>query len=136
MKKLLFLFLIPFLAFGQTDPGFGKFRNVAVSSTDVSIKPSQCAVYGYTFINYNTTAVYVKFYNGTTANVVVGTTTPQCMIMVPPGDGTTPGIVYLAADTVSYQYFQLACSIAVVTGSADNSTAAPGTPIYIEVLYK
>lgn len=140
MKKLLALLLLlffPLLALAQQpDPGFGRFRNVAVTSTPVAIKASNSNVFGYTFINPNTTAIYVKFYNATTVNTVVGTTAPQCVIMVPPGDGTTPGIVYLAADSVSYQFFNAAVSIAVVTGRADNSTSAPGTAIYIEVLYK
>lgn len=134
--KLLSLLLVLLLPAFAQDPGFGRFRNTALTSTPVAIKTFQASVYGYTLINPNTTPVYVKFYNATVANTTVGTTVPQAVIMVPPGDATTPGIVYLAAGSVSYQFFQLACTVAVVTGRADNSTAAPGTAIYAEALYK
>lgn len=120
----------------QSDPGFGRFRNTALSSADVAIKPSAANIFGLILINVNETPVYVKFYNSNVGNTVVGTTVPQYVIMVPAGDGTTPGCVYAAPGDVSLQYFQLALSVAAVTGLSDDSTVAPDTAIYAEVLYK
>lgn len=138
MKKILFLFV--FLlgsAFSQVvDPGFAHFRNTALSSTDVAIKASSSSLFGFTIINVNTTPVYVKFYNGTTANVIVGTTVPAAIVMVPAGNGTTPGCLILAPGTVSWLFSSMASSVAAVTGIADNSTAAPSTAIYMEAQYK
>lgn len=145
MKKLLFVLLfsvmsvlLPTVASAQqVSPGYAWFRNTALSSTAVAIKTSSSNLYGYTLVNPNTVAVYVKFYNATVAGTTVGTTAPQAIIMVPPGDGTNPGVVYLSPDiSSSFQFFQVAATVACVTGRADNSTAAPSTGIYIEVLYK
>jgi hypothetical protein len=138
MKKILLLFLLTVAcAFGQqVDPGFGHYRNTALSSTDVAVKTSTANLFGFTITNVNTTPVYVKFYNGTTATVTVGTTVPVAVVMVPAGDGTTPGSVMLAPGSVSWLFANTGLVVAAVTGIADNSTAAPSTAIYIEVQYK
>ena len=139
MKKLLLLlFLLPAALFaqGQPDPGFGHYRNTAQSSTELAIKSGATAAYAFTLINVNTTPVYVKFYNGTVASVVVGTTVPVAVIAVPAGNGTTPGEAILAPGTVPWLWVNGGMCIAAVTGIADNSTAAPSTAIYVEVQYK
>lgn len=138
MKKILILFVFAVsCAFAQqSDPGFAHYRNTALSSTDVAIKASTANLYGFTLTNVNTTAVYVKFYNGTTATVVVGTTAPAAVVMVPAGDGTTPGEVLLAPGSVPWLFVNFGLTVAAVTGLADNSTAAPSTAIYIEAQYK
>lgn len=137
MKKfLLFLLLSAVGVAQQVDPGFGQYRNTALSSTDVAIKGSACNLYGFTLINVNVVPVYVKFYNGTAASVTVGTTVPVAIIEVPAGDGTTPGCVVLAPGSVSYRFVSTGLVVAAVTGLADNSTAAPSTAIYAEALYK
>ena len=140
MKKILFLlglvFVVGFASAQQTDPGFGQYRNTALSSTDVAIKTSTANLYGFTIINANTVPVYVKFYNATVANVTVGTTTPLAVVEVPAGDGTTSGSVVLSPGSISYRFFNTALTVAAVTGIADNSTTAPSTAVYIEALYK
>lgn len=141
MKKLFLLFCV--VAFGltaqaqQVDPGYARFRNTALTSTAVAIKTSASNLYGYTLLNVNTSPVYVKLYNATVAGTTVGTTVPLAVIMVPAGNGTTPGAVYLAPDSISSaQFFSTALTVAAVTGIADNSTSAPSTAVYMEALYK
>ena len=136
MKKLLLLFLfLPALAFAQSNPGFAIYRNTGQYNAPVTLSSGAKAVYGYTFINVNTTPVYLKFYNSGTSTVV-GTTQPQATIMIPAGDGTTPGAVYCAPGSVSWQYFQNALTVAAVTGIADSNNTSPATAIYVEILFK
>lgn len=118
------------------DPGTSRFRTTALTSTAQAIKASGGNVYSVTLFNPNTAPVYVKFYNIAAASVTVGTSTVQHVIMVPPGDGTTPGAVLLPAGLASLHYFGTAIAAACVTGLADNSTSAPSTAIYAEVEYK
>lgn len=140
MKNLL-LFLLAMVAVAtaaaqQVDPGFGKYRNTALTSTDVQVKAGQSNLYGFTFVNVNTSPVYVKIYDGTAASVTVGTTAPTAVVEVPAGDGTTPGTVILSPGSISFRFVNSGLTVAAVTGLADNSTAAPATPIYAEILYK
>lgn len=137
MKTLLLFLLLVATAFAQqTDPGFGRYRNTALSSTDLAVKVGASNLFGFNLVNVNTVPVYVKFYNGTTASVVVGTTAPVAVIEVPAGDGTTPGCVVLAPGSISYLFVNIGLVVAAVTGLADNSTAAPALAIYCEALYK
>lgn len=141
MKKLL-LFLLGFALLAgsataqQVDPGFAHYRNTALTSTAIAIKAGSTNLYGFNLVNVNTVPVYVKFYNGTTGTVTVGTTAPVAIIEVPAGNGTTPGCSVLAPGTISYLFVNSGLVIASVTGLADNSTAAPSTAIYCEALYK
>lgn len=140
MKRLLILLLLallPALAFAQSpDPGFGRYRNTALSSTDIAIKAGSSGVFGFTFTNVNTTTVYVKFYNGNASSVVVGTTVPAAVVAVPAGTALIPITAMLAPGGVPWLYVNTGLVIAAVTGLADNSTAAPATAIYVEVQYK
>jgi hypothetical protein len=138
MKKLfLLLFVLPLAVLAQqADPGYGYFRTSALTNAGQAVKAGGTNLFGYTLINVNTAPVYVKFYNGSATNVVVGTTVPRLVIMVPPGDGTSPGIVYLAAENLPAAFFPTGLVVACVTGLADASAVAPSTPIYSETIYK
>lgn len=138
MKRLFLLlaFLPVLLTAQQADPGFAKYRNTALTSTDVQVKAGQSNLFGFTFVNVNTSPVYVKVYDGLAANVTVGTTAPIAVIEVPAGDGTTSGTVILAPGTISFRFVNSGLTIAAVTGLADNSSSAPSTAIYAELLYK
>lgn len=138
MKKLLFLlFLLPALLLAQTpDPGFGKYRNTALSSTEVQIKAGNSSMYGFTFVNAAAATTYVKVYDGLASSVVVGTTPPIAVIAVPPAASGVPYTVVFAPGNVPYRFVNNGLTIAAVTGLADNSTGAPATALYVEVLYK
>ena len=114
--------------------GYLTYRNTALSNTPSTVKATAGGIYGWNFINHNTTPVYVKFYN--TLSVVLGSTTPIDMLLVPPGDGQIPGMFIVEPSLIPYETFATAISIVCVTGLADNSTTAPSTPIYAKVRYK
>jgi hypothetical protein len=138
MKKLFLTLLFAAcsaIASAQVNPGFAVYRNTGQYNAPVTISAAAKGVFGFTFINVNTVPVYMKFYNQGTSTVV-GTTGPQATIMIPAGNGTTPGAVYCAPGSVSWQYFQNALTVAAVTGIADSSNASPATAIYVEVYFK
>jgi hypothetical protein len=91
---------------------------------------------GWNFINVNTVPVYVKFYNIAAASVTVGSSAVVLTIMVPAGDGVTPGMFFMEPGLIPVEVFSTAISIACVTGLADNSNAAPSTAIHASVRYK
>lgn len=75
---------------------------------------------GWSLYNSHATDTrFVKFYNATAANTVVGTTTPVLTVAVQAGaevHGFPPGGVS----------FPVALTIAATTGVADSDTGAPG----------
>jgi hypothetical protein len=110
-------------------------RTTALSSTAVAIKAAAGNLYGLNVINPNTVPVYLKLYNIAQGSVVVGTSTVLDTIMIPAGDGTTPGAVILTPDESSLYFFSTAISVAAVTGIADSSTAAPTTALIAKFIY-
>lgn len=67
-----------------------------------------------------TSAVYLKFYNAADGSVTVGTTTPYITLALPAG-GTNPTSFQFDVNQV---FASGACSLAMTTAVADNSTAA------------
>ena len=120
----------------SAESGFLTVRTQALTSTAQTIKTSNGSVMGWNFINVNSSAVYVKFYNALIANVTVGTTTPVLTVAVPAGSATNPGINMVTPDLVPFEVFSTAISFACVTGLADNSNTAPATAIHASVRYK
>jgi hypothetical protein len=118
------------------ESGYLTVRTQALTSTAQTIKTSSGSVMGWNFINVNSMAVYVKFYNALIANVTVGTTTPILTVAVPAGSSTNPGINMVTPDLVPFEVFSTAISFACVTGLADNSNTAPATAIHASVRYK
>src|SRR5215204_4564532 len=106
MKKLIsVLFLLPALVFADTpDPGFGKFRNTALSSTDVQIRAGNASMFGFTLVNASDTTTYLKVYDGLASGVVVGTTVPIAVIAVPPAVDSVPYTVVFAPGNVPYRF--------------------------------
>jgi hypothetical protein len=93
-------------------------RDIDLDETESAVKTSAGKLYGWFIYNDGATEVYVKLYNDTVANVVVGTTTPAMTIPIPAGAAAnvefTNGIAFSAAITA-----------AATTGVADADTAAP-----------
>lgn len=119
-----------------TDPGVLQYRNAALLATKSQVKATGGALVSLKFINPNTVPVYVKMYNAPSASVTVGTTVPQRVELVPPGDGATPGVLIYTPDAQPVEWFSAGITIAAVTTLADAGTTAPGTAIYAEVDYK
>ena len=118
------------------ESGFLTVRTQTLTSMAQTIKTSNGSVMGWNFINVNTSAVYVKFYNALIADVAVGNTTPVLTVAVPAGSATNPGINMVTPDLVPFEVFSSAISFACVTGLADNSNTAPATAIHASVRYK
>lgn len=114
---------------------FQRYRSTALSSTKVQVKGSAGNVYGWNFINTNTSDVFVKFYDGLAANVTVGTTTPVLTILVPAASGSSNGLFFQDINPDPQEVFTAGITIACVTGLADSSTTAPTTAIHASVRY-
>lgn len=117
------------------ESGYLTYRNTALTNTAVQVKASGGSVMGWNFINVNSVAVYVKFFN-LASNVTVGTSPVFLTQAVPGGSSSNPGINFLEAGLIPQEVFSAGISIACVTGLADNSNTAPTTPIHTSVKYK
>jgi hypothetical protein len=119
-----------------TENGLLTYRNTALTNAAVAVKASAGSIRGWNFINVNTVAVYVKFYDIASASVTVGVSTIIRTVAIPAGSATNPAIFFLEAQPTSQEDFTTAISIACVTGLADNSSTAPSTAIHASVRYK
>lgn len=117
------------------ESGYLTYRNTALTNTAVQVKASGGSVMGWNFINVNSVAVYVKFFN-LASNVTVGTSPVFLTQAVPGGSVSNPGINFLEAGLIPQEVFSAGISMACVTGLADNSNTAPTTPIHASVRYK
>jgi hypothetical protein len=113
----------------RTTGGYTIFRSIDLDETEEEVKATAGQVFGWYIFNAAATTHYVKFYNATTANVTVGTTTPVLTIPVPAGSAanvfTDTGIAFGTAITA-----------AATTGVADNDTGAPAAnAVVVNVFY-
>jgi len=103
-----------------TADGLSIFKSVDLDETEEAVKTTKGKVYGWAIYNAHATLTrYVKLYNATVANVVVGTTVPVLTLPVAAlsWETTAPGEVGLQFDT--------AITAAATTGVADADTGAP-----------
>jgi len=113
--------------------GVSVFRSLDLDETEEEAKASAGTVYGMWVNNTATATRFVKFYDATAANVVVGTTTPVITIGIP---GNT-------SDDVSGSFgggygitFATAITVAATTGVADADVGAPGVnDVVVNVFY-
>lgn len=98
--------------------GAKMFRSLDVDETEEQIAATNCNLYWIAGFNVANQTRYLKFYNDTAANVVVGTTTPIL---------TLPLLKEVPFDLTITQglYFDTALTVAATTGLADNNTGAP-----------
>jgi|JI9StandDraft_2_1071091.scaffolds.fasta_scaffold196006_2 hypothetical protein len=85
------------------------------SQDETAISASPCTITRFTGYNASSSARYIKFYNNTTAAVTVGTTTPEQTFYLP---ATT------AFSIEVQRKFSTACTFALLTAAADNSTSS------------
>lgn len=115
----------------STTGGLDTFRSLDLDETEEDVKTSAGMLYGYYLANTHTTAWrYLKLYNATAANVIVGTTTPLITIPIPAG----------AAANIEFSHgieFSTAICAAATTGVADADTGAPGAnEVIFNAFYK
>ena len=107
----------------HTTGGLSIFRSLDIDETEEEVKATAGQVYGWVTTNFATTTRHVKFYNATTANVTVGTTTPVITISIP--GNATDDTMAVSNHTMGIE-FATAITVAATTGLADNDTGAPG----------
>lgn len=95
------------------------YRNIDIDEADVAVSATPGTLYGWHLFNSAVATRFFKFYNATTANTTVGTTTPFLTIPLPAGAAAN---VYFPQGV----RFTTAITVACVTGVADNSTGASG----------
>lgn len=100
------------------------YYNLDVDETEDAVKASAGRIYWLHVMNMANAVRYLKFYNATVANVIVGTTTPVLSLPIPTL-ATTNGMGF-TMPIPNGLFFDTAITIAAVTGLADNSTGAPG----------
>lgn len=108
----------------RTSGGTTPYKNLDVDETEDEIKGTAGQVYWMHVINLSASKLYLKFYNATAANVVVGTTVPVLTLPIPTLATTNGnGFVLTIPNGIA---FSTAITIAATTGFADNDTGAPG----------
>ena len=118
----------------HTAGGCSIFRSLDLDETEEDIKTSAGQVYGMWITNLATSTRFVKFYNATALNVIVGTTPPVITIGIP--GNSSDDVAGLFASTMGIA-FDTAISAAATTGIADADTGAPGAnEVLINVFYK
>jgi hypothetical protein len=107
----------------HTKGGLTPFNNLDVDETEDAIKASAGQLYELYLFNTTNAILYVKLYDDTVANVVVGTTAPVMTIPVPANnDLDGAGVV---RNWPAGLAFANAITIAATTGVANNDTGAP-----------
>lgn len=110
--------------------GSSVYKTLDLDETEEEVKATAGSLYGYYFYNASTSVRYLKFYNATAANVIVGTTTPVMTFPLPPSSAGNLGLDVPVA-------FGTAITIAATTGLADNDTGAPSAnDVIVNVFYK
>jgi sulfur transfer protein SufE len=122
----------------QIEPQAGNalsiFRSLDLDESEEEVKGSAGSVYTLWFTNTATSTRWLKFYNDTAANVVVGTTAPVLTIGLP---GNTSDDISGVFSTAMGLGFDTAITVAATTGVADNDTGAPGAnEVIVNIGYK
>lgn len=116
------------------EAGLNIFRSLDLDESEEAVKTTKGQVYGLWFSNLSTATRYLKFYDATVANVVVGTTTPVITLALP---GNASDSVSGVFSTPYGIYFANAITIAATTGVADNDTGAPSAnDVVVNIFYK
>lgn len=115
--------------FGNTNYGTKIFRSIDLDETEEEVKATRGTVYHIYASNTNAAARYLKLYNDTAANVVVGTTAPVATYYLPAA-GANP----VKIDSEHGFEFDTAITAAATTGLADNDTGAPGANEVVVVI--
>lgn len=111
-----------------TATGVTLFRNIAVNTTDVTVKTTAGRLYTYNIHNSGAVDTYVQFYNALIASVTVGTTVPVWTVTVPAGESVTLALAYPLP-------FATAITVAATTTFDGLNAAAVVAPVSVELGY-
>ena len=105
---------------GRTkEQGLDVFRSIDLDETEEAVKTGQGIVYSIHASNSNASARFLKLYDASVADVVVGTTVPKQTFRIP-GSGS------IEVNPERGYGYATAITAAATTGVADNDTGAPG----------
>ena len=108
----------------RTSGGTTLYKNIDVDQTEDAIKASAGQLYWLHVMNLSASVLFLKIYDDTVANVIVGTTVPDLTFPIPTqGDTNGAGFVLPIPNGIA---FGTAITIAATTGIADNDSGAPG----------
>lgn len=108
----------------RTSGGATSYKNLDVDESEDEVKGTAGQVYFIHAMNLSNAKRYLKFYNDTAANVIVGTTVPVLTFLIPTM-GDTNGAGFVCSLPMGFA-FSAAITIAATTGFADADTGAPG----------
>jgi hypothetical protein len=115
----------------HTAGGLSVFRSLDLDESEEDVKTSAGCLYKLRIANLAATTRYVKLYNDTAANVVVGSATPIDTIVVPAAAVLTENFGGLGLT------FDTALSMAATTALADADTGAPSAnDVVVSAYYK
>jgi len=101
-----------------------QYSNIDVDESEDAVSTTGCNVNWIHAVNLSTAVLFLKFYDATVADVVVGTTVPTMTFPVPAqSDGNGGGFTI---DVDGAMSFDNALTIAATTGVAAADTGAPG----------
>ena len=112
---------VPAVATGGATP----YKNIDVDESEDQVSGAACTLYSLHAMNMKASVLYLKLYNATAANVIVGTTVPVLTFPLPTL-ATTNGAGFCMNFGAVGAAFGTALTIACTTGLADNDTGAPG----------
>jgi hypothetical protein len=119
----------------HTAGGLSVFRSLDLDETEEDVKTSPGCLYKLRITNRTTSVRYVRLYNDTAANVIVGTTAPLDTIPIP-GNASDYTVLTESFGGLGLE-FSVALSLAATTGFADNDTGAPGAnDLIVSAYYK
>ena len=109
---------------GRTTGGMSIFQSIDLDESEEEIKATAGQVFSISAFNRTAAPLYLKFYNDTAANVIVGTTTPVATFVVP-ANADSDGAGFVWNNSIGFA-FSAAITAAVTTGVAVADTGAPG----------
>lgn len=118
----------------QTANGCDIFKSLDLDETEEQVKATAGTLYGWAITNRRTSTLWLKFYNDTAANVIVGTTVPVLTFGIPGNATDNVGANMLGGQGIA---FGTAITVAATTGFADADTGAPGAnELIVNIFFK
>ena len=118
----------------HTTGGLSTFLSIDLDESEEEVKGTAGQLYGWFIANTATSTRFVKFYNDTAANVIVGTTTPVMVLPIPGNSSDDIAANALGAMGI---VFSAAITVAATTGVAHADTGAPGAnEVIVNIFYK
>ncbi len=106
------------------------YKNIDVDESEDQISATEGQIYWVHCINLSASVLYLKLYDSTAADVVVGTTVPDFTFAIPT-QGSTDGAGFTLTMGPSGTAFLTAISLACTTGIADADSGAPAANVCV-----